>query len=82
MNKQEKIFCGWGKEFGQYGDIKIYLNIDSIPDEFIFKKGEKMAVRLVLQEKRKPDEYGNTHYVVVDQWKPNKPEQTTDETPF
>lgn len=67
----EKIYCGKAKK-SQYSH-KINICLSDIPDEFITtsdKNGKKYA-RLELKESRQPDDRGNTHYLIVDTWKPD-----------
>ena len=68
----DKIFCGDGKAFGQYESVKISVCLDDLPEEFIkTAKNGKRYVSMVLNKKREPDQYGKTHYIEVDTWKPN-----------
>ncbi len=66
----DRIYCGKGKQ-GKYG-VKLNICLDDIPAEHTTtgKNGKRYA-RLELKESRKPDDYGNTHYVEVDTWKPD-----------
>jgi hypothetical protein len=69
----EKIYCGRGKRFGNYGTISINICVDDIPKEFITKSNTngKRYVKLNVDERREADPYGNTHTVSVDTWRPN-----------
>jgi len=61
----EKIYVGKGKPIGKFGNLKIGIRVsDLVPNE-------KGYVNLITQEMKKPDEYGNTHTVYVDDWVPN-----------
>jgi hypothetical protein len=68
----DKIYCGRGKTFGQYGTISVSICLDDIPDQHITKsdKNGKRYVKVNVDAKREADEYGNTHTVTVDTWKP------------
>jgi hypothetical protein len=68
----EKIYCGRGKTFGQYGTISVSICLDDIPAEYITKsdKNGKRYVKVNVDAKREADDYGNTHTVTVDTWKP------------
>lgn len=87
--KKDKIFCGSGKTYGQYGQIGITVFLDDIPGEHIFKKGDKKAVKLNVCAKKTPNEK-STHYVEVNTWKPdgnkpsgnNQPPQQTGQPPI
>jgi len=68
----DKIYCGRGKTFGQYGTISVSICLDDIPAEYITKsdKNGKRYVKVNVDAKREADDYGNTHTVTVDTWKP------------
>ena len=66
----EKIFCGSGKEFGNYEQLNLNVCISNIPNEFINEyQGEKYR-NLTVTRRREPDDKGKTHYIEVNQWKP------------
>jgi len=68
----DKIYCGRGKTFGQYGTISVSICLDDIPAEYITKsdKNGKRYVKINVDAKREADDYGYTHTVTVDTWKP------------
>ena len=67
----EKIYIGRGKKVGQYGTIAVSICIDDIPNEHITKANNgKRYLNLNIAEKREVDQYGYTHSVAVDTWKP------------
>jgi len=71
----DKIYCGSGKVFRfRNGGEKVMLNIclSDIPEEFIKEaKNGKRYTNLELYEKRNgADEHGKTHYVTVNQYRP------------
>jgi hypothetical protein len=70
----EKIYIGRGKKVGQYGTIAVSICIDDIPEEHITKAlvNGKRYLNLNISEKRDVDQYGFTHSVAVDTWKPDK----------
>jgi hypothetical protein len=67
----QKIYCGSGKK-GRYS-IKLNIEIDKIPSEWITEKNGKRYINLELSERKTPDQYGKTHSITVDTWR--KPEQ-------
>ena len=68
----EKIYCGYGREFGKYGQIGINVCLDDIPDKHItVAKNGKRYVNLNIGTKRNKDQYGNTLSVSVNTWKPD-----------
>ena len=62
----DRKFVGRGKEFGQYGNIKIGLKMSDLV------ANDKGYVNLVIGKKRETDQYGNTHSVWVDDFVPTK----------
>ena len=74
-----KIFCGSGKEFGNFGTVNISVCLSDLPKEHITERSSgKKYIRLKLNRKREPDQYGNTHSLEVDTWKPEKQEPKQD----
>jgi hypothetical protein len=70
----DKIYCGSGKRIGTYGTVSISICLDDIPAEYKTKsKNGKVYVNLNVNEKREADQYGKTHSVTVDTWKPDAP---------
>ena len=88
----EKLYCGKGKVVeGKFGNfMKLNLCISDIPAEFKDEaRNGKLYTRLNISRMKNPDNYGNTHTVTVDTWKPEQkpvpePEQQdfTDDIPF
>ena len=73
-NQQQKIYCGSGKEFGQYGTVNISICLDDLPSDYITtsQKNGKRYVNLKLNRKREVDQWGKTHSLEVDTWLPNQ----------
>lgn len=77
---EETIFCGSGKAFnfpsgGQ--KISISLDLSAIGQHFkehgfTTQQGKKMIKLDVVEKKGGPDQYGKTHFVAIDTWKPNQ----------
>lgn len=66
----DKIYCGSGKA-GKYG-INLNLCLSDLPKEHINEYKGKKYIKLKVGEKRQADQYGKTHYLEVDTWKPEK----------
>jgi len=76
-----KIYCGSGKEFGQYGTVNCSICLDDIPQEHWQKgKNGKTYLPIKINKKREPDQWGKTHSVEVDTWKPNQQQQAPQQT--
>ena len=82
----DKIYCGNGKEkkFDNGGSIiSITIDIETLQRNFkeygfTTEQGKK-KMRLDVSERRSPDQYGNTHAVTVNTWKPDS--ERADQTP-
>ncbi len=74
----EKIYIGNGKEkhFNDGGSvINLTIGLDGIAQYFkdygfTTDQGKK-KLKLVVQKRREIDQYGNSHYVCIDQFKPD-----------
>lgn len=89
----EKIYIGTAKEkiFDDGGSIiDIMLSLDGMKEHFekygfITDKGMH-KIKLILSKRREPDQYGNTHYVTLNTWKPESVETPSenfeDDIPF
>lgn len=73
MSENVKIYCGSGKAFGNYGQIGISLCLDDLPSDYVTtSKNGKRYINLKLSPKQGTDQYGKTHYLEVDTWRPEK----------
>ena len=76
----DKIYCGSAKEintsFGKIMKVSMSKKDIQLLTENLNEKG---YINLNIQERKTPDNYGNTHYVIVDTW---KKEVSDDKTPF
>ena len=73
MENKKKIYVGSGKEKfdGNLIDISINLSkVSGTSKDFIFEYGGDKFIKLKVVKKKEIDEYGKTHYVEVDTWKP------------
>ena len=74
----DKIYIGSAKkkDFQDGGSlINIMLSLDGMAEHFknygfTTDQGKK-KIKLILSERREIDQYGNSHYVTVDTWKPD-----------
>jgi hypothetical protein len=72
-NQSTKLYCGSGKIVGQYGIISMSVCLDELPQEYITTaKNGKRYINLKCCPKKTPDQFGKTHYLEVDTWKPEK----------
>ena len=77
----DKIYCGNGKAFNtQYGEIlNVSLDLDKLNAEFsnfgFTTQAGKRMIKIKVTKRQAADNYGNTHSVIVDVWKPEKKNQ-------
>ena len=72
-NSKKKIYVGSGKEKfdGNLIDVSINLSKSSgSSKDYIFEYGGDKFIKLKVVKKKETDEYGKSHYVEVDTWKP------------
>ena len=87
-NKTEKIYVGSGKEKFEGNMVQTSLCLTDITNnakEFIFEFEGKKYIKLNVCKKREIDQYGKSHYVEVDTWKPEPKKQQVqqdDDLPF
>ncbi len=87
MAQDQKIFVGNGKENEQYGFINFSICLSDLPQEHISEFKGKKYINLTISKKREaPDQYGKTHSVSVNTWKPdgqaNNNSDDSDDLPF
>jgi hypothetical protein len=68
----EKIYCGKGKEKFNGNLIEVSLCLSKLPKEFITESKGQKYIKIKVQKSKEPDQWGNTHYVEVDTFKPEK----------
>ena len=72
--KVEKIFVGNGTEKFEGNMVAVNLCVSDIPKEHLNEFQGKKYLKLNVTRKREVDQYGRTHYVEIDQFKPKKEE--------
>jgi hypothetical protein len=71
MSQQDKIFVGNGKENEQYGFVNFSICLSDLPQEHVSEYKGKKYINLTISKKRNgADQYGKTHAVSVNTWKP------------
>tara|TARA_R100000900_G_scaffold118621_1_gene93330 strand:- start:218 stop:484 length:267 start_codon:yes stop_codon:yes gene_type:complete len=88
MEKKEKIYVGSGVEKFDGDLIQQSICLTDIKNnarDYIFEYDGKQYIKLKTVKKREVDQYGKTHYVEVDTWKPEQKKQEVhqdDDLPF
>ena len=67
----EKIYVGSGVSKFEGNLIACSVCLTDLPQEHMFEYEGKKYIKLVVQQKRETDQYGKTHYVAVDTFKPD-----------
>jgi PKD repeat protein len=89
MEKKEAIFCGNGKEvsFDDGGSIiNMTIHLDKIGEHVYTYEGKKYVNLTIGANKGGTNDYGKTHYVKINDFKPEKQmaegSSDTDKLPF
>ena len=71
---KDRIYCGSGVEKFDGNLVEVTLNLTKLKDsEHIFEFNREKYIKLKVVKKREVDEYGKTHYIEVNTWKPEAP---------
>jgi len=82
---EEKIYVGSGTSKFDGNLISCSVCLTDLPQEHMFEYNGKKYIKLNVSAKKDgADEYGKTHYIEVDTWKPEpkKVEPVEDDLPF
>lgn len=66
----DKKYVGSGKKAGNYDIVNISVCLSDLPKEDIFEYNGKKYIKLTVAAKREADQYGKTHTVYIDEFKP------------
>ncbi len=67
---EDKIYVGSGTEKFDGNLVSCSLCLTDLPKEHVFEYSGKKYIKLNIQKKKQADEYGKTHFIAVDTWKP------------
>lgn len=70
-NQKERIYVGKGTKAGQFDLTNISVCIDNC-EPHMFEYNGKRYIKLTVGGLREPDQYGKTHSVWINDYKPNK----------
>jgi|TARA_R110002073_G_C9054363_1_gene544276 hypothetical protein len=85
---EEKIYVGSGKSKFDGNLVSCSLCLTDLPAEHIYEYNNKKYIKLNVQKKKEEDQYGKTHSVSIDTWKPDAKKETAppvkekDDLPF
>ena len=66
----DKIFVGSGVGKFENKLVEISVCLTDLPKEHIFEYKGKKYIKLKVQQKKEADQFGKTHSVEVNTWKP------------
>tara|TARA_R110000751_G_scaffold16235_1_gene51599 strand:- start:2575 stop:2829 length:255 start_codon:yes stop_codon:yes gene_type:complete len=76
---EEKIYVGSGTEKFDGNLVSCSLCLSDLPSEHIQTgRNGKKYINLNVQKKKETDQFGKTHYVAVDTWKPEPKKEVED----
>jgi hypothetical protein len=78
MEKQQKIFCGSGKKKSDTW-LQASINLDRIKEHIQEYNGTKF-IRVNINLKAEPDQYGKDVAITIDTWKPEEKKFLHDNT--
>ena len=68
----EKTYVGSGKKAANYDIVNISICLDDKLKKHIYEYKGKKYVNLTVAAKRETDKYGKTHYVAINEFKPEQ----------
>tara|TARA_R110002012_G_scaffold16404_4_gene63419 strand:+ start:15651 stop:15905 length:255 start_codon:yes stop_codon:yes gene_type:complete len=73
---EDKIYVGSGTEKFEGNLVSISICLSDLPAAHMqTAKNGKKYINLNVQKKKEEDQYGKTHFVAVDTWKPEPKKQ-------
>ena len=71
MSQQERQYVGRGKKAGNFDLVNFSISESKIKDSWFEYKGERY-LKLTIGALKNPDNYGKTHSVWIDDYKPTE----------
>ena len=78
MQKEEKIYVGSGKKVKDYDLVNISICLDDKIKPYIYEYKGKKYINLSVGAKKEVDQYGKSHYVAINTYKPDEKKQEVD----
>lgn len=70
MEQKKKTYVGSGKKVQDYDMVNISVCLSDIPKDQVNEFNGKKYVSLTVAKKREVDQYGKTHSVSINEYKP------------
>lgn len=75
-NNNNKVFVGNGKKVANYDLVNFSIKMSKVQDHIYEYKGEKYLKMTMGANKDGANEYGQTHKIWIDEYKPNNDSAT------
>jgi len=75
----DKIYVGTGKKTKFEGQVNLTLCLTDLPKEWIYEYKGKKYINLTSSQKKEADQYGKTHYIEVNTYKPDEKKTVSNE---
>ena len=79
MSKEDKIYIGSGKKAANYDIVNISICLDDKLKEHIYEYKGKKYINLTVAAKKEVDQYGKSHYVAINTYKPEEKKQSNNQ---
>ena len=77
---EQKIYVGSGRKVEKYDIVNITICLDDKIKPHIYDFNGKKYLNLTVAAKKEADQYGKTHYVAINEYKPEKKEVQNNES--
>jgi hypothetical protein len=71
METTKKVYLANLKSFGNFGSIKGRIYADKTAEHWQTDDKGRKYLPIIINLNKEPDQYGNTHAIVLDTWKPD-----------
>ena len=85
MSKTDRIYVGNGVEKFDGDMVEFSLNLSKLKNDassHMFEYNGDKFIKLKVAKMKQTNEYGKTHYVEVNTYKPEVKEKSSDDLPF
>lgn len=83
METTKKVYLANLKSFGNFGSIKGRIYADKTAEHWQTDDKGRKYLPIIINLNKEPDQYGNTHVVILDTYKPeSQPQSVTNSKPI
>jgi hypothetical protein len=80
--KEKKVYLSNLKQIGQTTGLKGRIYADKTSEHWQTDEKGRKYLPFSIWQNREPDQYGNTHAMILDTWKPDPSKKNTSDLPF